>query len=220
MNIFICQFCGRETESKKGNGYHQRYCNDNPNPKKHKEKSDKWTESMNKRKGKGTNQYTKAKELGLEKPVYDRSNIQLSGCIIASSEQKSIWAKEAKTGGYKENAGRSKKFRVNDSFGKEVVLQSSYELRCSEILNNLKINWIRPKHLKWCDGLKKYFADFYLPDYNIYLDPKNNYKAKLDKEKIESVIKENCVKVYIISEAQLTEEYIRTLVSPNGEGLS
>jgi hypothetical protein len=220
MNIFICQFCDRETQSKKGNGYHQRYCSNNPNKEKHKAKSDKWVESMNKRKGQGTNQHTKSKLLGLPKPIYDRSNLPLSGCCAASKEQLSIWAKEGKTGGYKENAGRSKKFRVNDSFGKQVVLQSSYELRCSEILNSLDIDWIRPKHLKWDNGSKKYFADFYLPKYDIYLDPKNNYKAKVDKDKIESVIKENSVRVYIISEKQLTEEYITTLVSPNGEGLS
>jgi len=220
MNIFICRFCGRETQSKKGNGYHQRYCNDNPNPEKHKAKSNKWIESMGKRKVRGNNQYTKAKELGLSRPIYDRSNIPLSGAAVASKEQKSLWAKEAKTGGYRENAGRSKKFRVNDSFGNEVVLQSSYELMCSEILNSLNIDWIRPKHLKWDNGKRKYFADFYLPVYDIYLDPKNNYKAKLDEEKINSVINENSVRVYIISEKQLTKEHITTLVSPNGEGLS
>lgn len=116
----------------------------------------------------------------------------------------------AKGGGYRENAGRSKKFKVLDSFGKETTLQSSFELRCSEILNELQIKWIRPKALKY-DG-RNYFADFYLIDFNLYLDPKNEYKAKLDKEKIEKVKKQNNTKVEILLEHQLTLNYISSLV--------
>lgn len=121
-------------------------------------------------------------------------------------------------GGYRPNAGRSKKFRVEDSYGNDVVLQSTYELRCSEILNQLKISWIRPKALKYSG--RNYFADFYLIDSDIYLDPKNDYKAKQDKDKIAAVIEQNNVKVFILTENLITKEYITMLVSPNGEGLS
>lgn len=114
-------------------------------------------------------------------------------------------------GGYRANAGRSKKFKVMDSFGNEVCLQSTYELRCSEILDELKIDWIRPKALKYDD--KRYFADFYLPDHAVYLDPKNNYKAKLDKEKIDKVIEQNKVKVVVLLENDLTLEFIQRLCS-------
>lgn len=113
-------------------------------------------------------------------------------------------------GGYRPNAGRSKKFKVRDSFGKETTLQSTFELRCAEILDKLKINWIRPKALKY-NG-KNYFADFYLVDYDVYLDPKNNYKAKLDKEKINLVIAENNVKLYVLVEEHITEEYITGII--------
>jgi hypothetical protein len=116
-------------------------------------------------------------------------------------------------GGYRENAGKSKKFRVDDSFGKQVCLQSSYEFRCSEILNELGIKWIRPKFLKYeLEGkVKNYFPDFFLVDYNIYLDPKNSYLAIKDKEKIKSVIDYNSVNVVILLEEQLTIEYIKQL---------
>lgn len=122
-----------------------------------------------------------------------------------------------KIGGYRPNAGISKKFKVLDSFGNNVVLQSSYELLCSEILNKYCIKWVRPRALKY--GNKNYFADFFLPDFGIYLDPKNKYKAKLDREKIEMVVDENKVRVYILTEEMLNEDYILTLVSPNGEGI-
>jgi len=123
----------------------------------------------------------------------------------------SMAAKRSGFGGYRENAGRSKKFRVVDSFGKETVLQSTYELKCSEILNDLGIKWVRPKALKYDN--KNYFADFYLPSVNIYLDPKNSYKSKLDTEKINKVIEQNNVKVVILLEEQLTLEYIKGLCS-------
>jgi len=125
-------------------------------------------------------------------------------------------AKSQGFGGYRERAGRSKKFNVCDSFGNQVCLQSSYELRCSKILNELGIRWIRPGHLKY-DG-KKYFPDFLLVDYNIYLDPKNSYKARLDKEKIEHVSQQNHVRVVVLEEQQLTKEFIQVLVGPDGCG--
>ncbi len=114
-----------------------------------------------------------------------------------------------KRGGYRPNSGRSKKFRVLDSFGKETVLQSTYELKCSEILNELQINWLRPKALKYDN--RNYFADFYLPDYDIWLDPKNSYKVKQDEEKIAKVIEQNKIKLYILLEEQLTKDYIARL---------
>lgn len=119
-------------------------------------------------------------------------------------------AKKQGFGGYRKNAGRSKKYRVRDSFGNEVVLQSSYELRCFEILTELEIKWIRPPYLKY--GSKKYFADFYLTEHDVYLDPKNNYKAVQDAEKIACVCEENSVKVYVLTEDMLTQEYIKNIV--------
>lgn len=113
-------------------------------------------------------------------------------------------------GGYRPNAGRSKKYRVNDSFGRETVLQSSYELSCSEILNEMNIKWIRPRALKYDN--RNYFADFYLIDYGVYLDPKNNYKAKLDHEKICKVMEQNNVKVIVLLQEQLTKEFIASVI--------
>lgn len=133
-----------------------------------------------------------------------------AGAAAWSTEQRSKAAKDQGFGGYNENAGRSKKFRVKDSFNKEVVLQSTYELTCSEILNELGIQWIRPKSLMY-DG-RRYFADFYLPDYNVYLDPKNDYKAKLDKEKIDKVSKQNDVRVIILLKDQLNKTYIESIL--------
>jgi hypothetical protein len=119
-----------------------------------------------------------------------------------------------KCGGYRENAGRSEKFYVVDSFGTKTCLQSSYELKVSQILDKLKIKWTRPKPFNWIDSKKvnhKYYPDFYLEDFNIYLDPKNDYLIKLDKDKINRVKKQNKIDLRILNQKDLTEEYFRKI---------
>ena len=159
----------------------------------------------------GCNQYIKCQELGLPKPVYDFSSRKIGGCFAWTTEERSIAAKKQGFGGYRENAGHSKKFKVIDSFGKEVTLQSTYELTCSQILNTLGIKWIRPKSLKYDE--RHYFADFYLPDFDVWLDPKNDHKAKGDEEKIRKVIEQNKIKLFVLLKHHLTEEYIKQLCS-------
>lgn len=154
----------------------------------------------------------------IAKDRYASGYRQPTGVATYTAEHKSILAKQHKCGGYRPNAGRSKKFRVLDSFGTEVVLQSTYELECSKILNELNISWVRPKALKYNN--RNYFADFYLVDYDIYLDPKNNFKATQDRDKIQNVIDQNNVRVYILLKEHLTTTYIKMLVGPAGEGLS
>lgn len=122
----------------------------------------------------------------------------------------SKWAKDVGLGGYRENAGRSKKYIVIDSFGKQTTLQSSYEYECFQLLMQLSIRWIRPKALKY-NG-RNYFADFYLVDYDIYLDPKNNYKAKIDSDKIHTVQEQNNVKVIVLLKEQLNSECLRSIL--------
>lgn len=68
-----------------------------------------------------------------------------------------------------------------------VWVDSNWEIAVAKYLNSLNINWLRPKYIPWVDSFgknRKYFPDFYLPDYNLYLDPKNPYRMKIDKEKL------------------------------------
>ena len=160
----------------------------------------------------GQNGYTKAQANNLPKPVYDfkaRAKPQLTN---EDRERKSQQAKSQGLGGYREKSGRSKKFKVTDSFGCSVLLQSSYELLCSQLLDSLNIRWIRPKSIIYDDN-RRYFADFYLVDYAIYLDPKNPYKAKCDQEKIDKVISQNNIKLFVLLLEDITEDHIKQLCS-------
>lgn len=73
-----------------------------------------------------------------------------------------------------------------------VALDSSWESTLAHWLDNHNIEWIRPKHLLYVldDKPKKYFPDFYLPKYNLYLDPKNPYRLKIDLRKMQVIEKQ------------------------------
>lgn len=74
---------------------------------------------------------------------------------------------------------------------KGVKMDSSYEVRVATILDTLNIKWIRPEPLIWIDSAYKqhhYFPDFYCQDYDVYLDPKNDYCFKQQHEKIEYIL--------------------------------
>lgn len=199
-----CKFCLKYFDSASGRGVHEVSCDKNPDKKiRNITKRTAW----NKGQTKYTNESVAKGSINLKNTL---KNKPLVGCFAWSKEKKSEEAKKRKFGGYRENAGRSKKYQVLDSFGKQTTLQSSYEYKCFEILSELSIRWIRPKALKY-NG-RNYFADFYLVDYNIYLDPKNNYKAKLDSEKIQLVREQNQVNVFIILEKDLNKEFITGLI--------
>lgn len=89
--------------------------------------------------------------------------------------------------------GNKKLFLFNNPYQGQVVLESSWELEIAELLTEKKIKWIRPEPMKWVDNENKehlYYPDFYLPEKDLYLDPKNPYCMELDTEKMEIVSKE------------------------------
>ena len=108
-------------------------------------------------------------------------------------ENRDLWLQNCREGGlesYKKHPfvsnGCKGKWRL-DSFGKKVYLQSSYEVRLSYILDSGGIPWTRPEVKYYeVDGKKKScFLDFFLPNQNLYLDPKNSYLIEKDLPKME-----------------------------------
>lgn len=72
--------------------------------------------------------------------------------------------------------------------GTIVKLDSSWEEILAIRLDEINVNWIRPKPIKWIDkkGIyHNYFPDFYLEDYDVYLDPKNPYAIRAQKDKLD-----------------------------------
>lgn len=205
-----CKFCSKEFKTNSGNGLHEIQCKQNPNARSPQKGRIAWNKGLTKEDNPIIQKHSDTLVNN-----YKTGKSAVAGCAAWDRSTKSMHAIKMGFGGYNVNAGRSKKFRVTDSYGKEVVLQSTYELRCSEILNSLKIKWIRPKHLPY--DSKKYFPDFYLTEYDIYLDPKNAFKAKQDQDKIQKVIDQNAVRVYIVLEENLNTEWFCNLVGKIGD---
>lgn len=72
--------------------------------------------------------------------------------------------------------------------GSIVKLDSAWEEELAKRLDDTGVEWTRPPAIKWIDkhGIQRnYFPDFYLPDYDVFLDPKNPYAIKAQIDKIE-----------------------------------
>ncbi len=112
-------------------------------------------------------------------------------------------AKKQKFGGH--TSKKSVKYECKD--GTLVYLQSSYEHCVAIDLDRNNIKWIRPEPLLWVDSDSiehRYYPDFYLVDYDVYLDPKNDYLIIKDEYKIHSVSVQNNVIVLILNKEQLS----------------
>ena len=100
--------------------------------------------------------------------------------------------------------------------GNIVYLQSSYEVTVANILDDNNIQWNRPKPFIWIDAMNikhRYYPDFYLQEYDIYLDPKNDFLITEHKEKIDLVINQNNINLVILSKKDLNWNNIRKLLS-------
>lgn len=106
------------------------------------------------------------------------------------------------------------KFVWTDSLGNICVLESKHERHVAILLDDANVRWIRPEPLILLDG-RSYEPDFYLIDYDVYLDPKSiwckNAKANQTEtgqkiiayqtaqlEKIERCRKELSVRIVIL----------------------
>jgi hypothetical protein len=71
--------------------------------------------------------------------------------------------------------------------GTIVNLDSSWEETLAIRLDSIGVNWVRPTPIKWIDDIgvtHNYFPDFYLVDFDVYLDPKNPYAVKAQQSKL------------------------------------
>ena len=79
-------------------------------------------------------------------------------------------------------------------------MDSTWERDIANWLDKRDIKWVRTRKIVfwWTDlnsKKRRYYPDFYLPKYNIYLDPKNPYLLEKDMFKLEQVVKENKIKL-------------------------
>lgn len=162
---------------------HSRWCSFNPKISKYKEDAKQriYNNPKMAMEGiKGTNQFIKAKlnNIKLESKLKGRPS-KLKG-YKHTEEAKSKISKAALSSNHR-------RLRKNPIEYNGVILDSRWEFELAKRLDYLKIRWIRPEPLKWKDDndiLHNYFPDFYLPEFDLYLDPKNQHAYNIQIDKI------------------------------------
>lgn len=106
---------------------------------------------------------------------------------MARRKKKKLWSKQSK-------------YKCKD--GKTVLMDSTWETAMANRLDELNVKWKRDKSIKLKylskSGRKRnYIPDFYLPDYDIYIEVKG-YWTEAAKHKMKDVQKRNTVKIIIL----------------------
>lgn len=130
---------------------------------------------------------------------------------VLSEETKRKLSKIAKQNQFGGHTSKRKLYFQKKN-GEVVYLQSSYEIKFAELLEELHIEWSRPEPLMWIDELgidHRYYPDFKIG--NIYVDTKNDYLAVEDLPKIIAVREQNDVDIRIVTLNQITKEFITSL---------
>lgn len=94
------------------------------------------------------------------------------------------------------------------------VLGSPYELDFAKLLDEMNIDWIRPKYLTYeLDGKsRKYYPDFLLEN-GIYIDTKNDYLQNKDQPKLKAASKQNNIDLLVFGPEGITKENIEKIMN-------
>jgi hypothetical protein len=174
--MFICKFCQKECKNENSLRNHERCCPDNPN-----------RVYKNGMTGKqGSNQYILAKQQGMKLPT--AWNKGLPGTFTGKKHTAESKQKISEKLSINNKGGRSKWYMVA---GQNV--QGTWEQNIATKFEQLGIRWVKLKTNK--DTLKyemngkirAYTPDFYLPDYNMYVEVKGFWWGD-DREKMQIVL--------------------------------
>lgn len=217
-NEFICKFCGNHCKNGNSLRNHERLCK--LNPERQESSWVKWNETheaWNKGLTKETDERLKkfgealsAKYKGTEegKRIFGHPHTE------ETKRKMSELAKQRHFGGW--HTSRTIEY-------KGIKLDSQYEFVVAKELDENQIKWERPSYFIWKDDTgneHRYYPDFYLPEYNVYLDPKNDYLIEnksarfgiTDVEKIKKVSEQNNIKILILDKNNLNWENIKKLL--------
>ena len=208
MDNCTCKYCGKIWKNENSKRTHERFCNLNPNREPRYLSNSGWSKGLTK----DTDPRVKRMSEALKgKPSTFKGKTHSDSVKKAMSER-------AKQNKYEERFGKRKSFIYKDcSFG------SSYEVKLAKILDEHDIKWVKPGRFPYHDSLGEihhYTPDLYVPEYDIYFDPKNDFLIENvnpnmgynDVEKITWVCQENHITVFILNKTQINWEYIKTIL--------
>ena len=219
-----CKYCGEMFNCRLTEYLcHVKWCKQNPNRNKFylalqqvREKHSVGHPAWNKGKTKETDVRI-ARQVATLKARY--ASGQLIGSFVGrthSKESRKKISEKGRQNPYQRICKKTVSYTKPD--GTIVKLDSTYEISTAKLLDKLNILWIRPKPLIWVDSKGKnhnYFPDFLILQANIYLDPKNDYCFRAQREKIDYV-KSHYSNVIFLYKEDLEENKLRQILKNNG----
>ena len=210
--MFICKHCKKELNltrpSDKAN--HSRWCESNPKKleylKKLSEAREKISESTIKKISDSVKLAHQTGKYDYEAQSKKKKETRIKNGTTKHSPEA---IEKIRQGALKSNHRRLvrsiREYVKKD--GTIVLLDSSWEEVLAKRLDHLNIIWERPSVpvIYQIDGVpRRYFPDFYLPEYDLYLDPKNPaaYSAQSRKIKILLDMMKNLVIIRSLSECE------------------
>lgn len=221
--MFICQYCGKECRNTNSLKNHERLCKLNPNRALTTYEKFGPIAGFND-KGRISNRKGLKKEtdasvqrmIETRRRHHDEGRFEYHRTPHSEVTKKRL-SEVAKSRGF---GGSNYKSIITY---KGLKLDSSYELQLAQDLDANGIAWIRPSRFTYLDikGEKHtYLPDFYLPDYDLYLDPKNDFLIEninpwsgyKDLDKIRWVEEQNNIRVIVLDKNTLSWSKIRDLI--------
>ena len=216
-----CPYCAKICKNLNSLIQHKRLCKCNPNRALSTYEKTGISNLSNRGWSKGLNKNNDLRVANISKALkdgYESGKIIPRSGFEQSEETKAKISVAAREGKFEEHFKRKHTFKYAG-----YTFISSYEVAVAKSLDEASVRWEKPQRFsyKTPDGfLHNYTPDFYLPDYDLYLDPKNDYlinniNPKLgysDCEKISWVETQNKIRVLILNKNQLNWETIKTLI--------
>lgn len=188
-----CKYCGLSFDelSSSARANHSRWCDNNPKRAEYVAKNNgaqlKTPEIITKRNQSIKQAHADGKFLGAAQKAADTK--KQNGGFFHSEQTKELLRQKALSSPHRRLVRSLREYIKKD--GSIVKLDSSWEEELAKRLDFLGINWIRPDAIKWIDSKgvsRNYFPDFYLIDYDLFLDPKNPYAIKSQTKKLECLV--------------------------------
>jgi hypothetical protein len=201
-----CQFCQKEINNPGGLKKHEKGCLQNPQRIIYRSNFLDYNQKVRDKEIIHKNQYTLARERGEEWEMPEEAikkwKEKYTGFSHSAQTKEKLSLSRAKTieelgvGGFK----NIKWYRISNIQNEEFIVRGLWELSVANLLNEEKILWIRKIYIKYKDleNINRiYTPDFYLPDYDLYIEVKGFFSSK-DKQKLEFVLEQNDIDLIII----------------------
>lgn len=188
-----CRFCGVDLDTVPNRASHVKWCSKNPNLEKNSHIPSNArkaiTEDSRRRAGESISKAHKSgKYIGASAKA---AKTRISNGNVLNKESAPDWYANLCAANRSSTHQRvcKRTHTFIDKRGRIFKFDSTWEDALANRLDELDIVWERPAPIKYEIGgkLRNYFPDFYLPEHDLYLDPKNPYAESQQQEKLKIV---------------------------------